>query len=77
MHYVETVHVVKGEQELLDDVCCLPFRELSLASNHVKEVATRDQLHDDVVAAGVFHQFKDTSDMWMDCLLKHGQLVRV
>ena len=77
MHDIEVVHVVEGQQELLDDVRCVSFREFPPVFNHVEKVATRDQLHDDVVAAIVFHQFEDSCDVGMHRLLQRSKLISV
>ena len=77
MHDVETVHVVQGKHELLDHVGGLRFRELLLLLNHVEQVAPCDELHDDVVAPGIFHELKNARDMRMNRLLKDLELVFV
>ena len=46
-----------------------------LLVNHVEQITPRDQLHDDVVVAGIFHELKDSGDMWMHGSLKHLQLI--
>lgn len=78
MHNVLAVHVVESEQDLLDDVCGVALRESTPAAvNHFKQVSTGDKLHDDVEAAIIFHQLKDTSDVRMHCLFKDCKLILV
>lgn len=77
VHDVQTVHVVERQAELLYDRDGLELRELALVPDHVKEVATADELHDDVVAPSVLHQFKDARDVRVHSFLEHIQLVLV
>jgi len=68
VHDVETVHVVQGQDDLFDDVGGLRLRELTLRLNHIKKVAASDQLHNDVVASVVLHEFEYPGDVRVDCL---------
>ena len=77
MHDVQSVHVVESEAELLDNVGGSVFRERTLFLNHVEQITARNQLHDNVVASAIFHELKDASNVGVDRLLEHIQLVRV
>ena len=77
VHDVQLVHVVEGQAELLDHGGRLFLRKLLLLLDHIKEVAARDKLHDDIIAPGVLHKLKDACDMRVHCLLQYIQLVLV
>ena len=78
MHNVLAVHVIESEQDLFDDVCGVALRKSAPAVvYHFKQVSTGDKLHDNVEAAVIFHQLKDTSDVRMHCLFKDCKLILV
>ena len=77
MHDVETVHVVKGFGELLDDGGGRFFSELMLAFNHIEQVSSSNQFHNDIVASCILHKFENTCDVRMLGLFEDGELVLV
>ena len=62
---------------MVDAVSGLCLSELSLRLNHVKEVTSRDQLHDNVVASSILQELVDSRDMWVDGLFENLELVFV
>ena len=77
MHDIEAVHIVQGKAKLLDHVRCLILAELALLFYHIEEVASSDQLHDDVIVSLVLHELEDTRNVWMLCLFEDCELVPV
>ena len=72
MHDVLVVHVIQGQTKLLDNVSCLAFLKHTHALDLVKEIATSDQLHDDVITPLVFKKLKYACDMWVHSVLKNS-----
>ena len=77
MHDVLVVHIIQGQAQLLDDVGCLAFLEHTHALDLVKEIASCDELHDDVITPLVFEKLEYACDMWVHSVLKNSKLVPV
>ena len=63
MHYVYTVHVVHGHQDLLDDVDSLGFCKVTLVFQLFFEISALDKLHHNVIVVRVLYQLYDFDDM--------------
>ena len=77
MHDLETMHVVQRQQELLDNIRCIVLGEASLFTDHFQQVAPRNEFHDDVVVAIIFHQLKDARDVGMKRGLEDLKLILI
>lgn len=77
MHDIKAVHIVQGKAKLLDHVRCLILAELALLFDHIEEVASSDQLHDDVIVSLVLHELEYARNIWMLCLFEDCELVPV
>lgn len=75
VHDVEAVHVVESQQDLFDDVSSFGFGEALLLPDPVEEAATGDELHDDIVAPVILHQFEDSRDVRVHSLLQRRKLI--
>lgn len=69
------MHVVEGEEKLLDGVSCLSLRHAFHLDDVVVELATGHQLGSDVEIGVVVEQFKNADNVWVICLLEHVQLL--
>ena len=81
MHDVLAVHKVEGQEHLVDNTGGLGLREALLCPTScydlLHEVAARHQLRDDVKVLRVFHEFEDTCNVRVRCLLEHFKLILV
>ena len=79
MHDVLGVHEVESEEHLLNNASGTLLSEaVTLLGNDLfHEMATTHELSDDVVIAGILHQVKDTSNVWVLGLFKHLKLIFV
>ena len=79
MHDVLGVHEVESEEHLLDNASSTLLSEAVtlLVKDLLHEMATTHELSDDVVIAGILHQVKDTSNVWVLGLFKHLKLIFV
>lgn len=69
------MHVVKGEEQLLDQVRCLAFTKPLHLDDVIIELSTGHQLRHYVKIDIVLQKFKNAHDMWMICLLEHIKLL--
>ena len=69
------MHVVEGQENLLDNVGSYPLRD-TLALNHfLEKVATGAEFHNDEVVPVILEQLEDSGDVWVVCLLQYLELV--
>ena len=77
MHDVLFVHVIERKAELVDHGGSLTLFKSVLLDNLIKEVASGNKLHDDVIITLVFHELEHTCDVRVHCVFQHGQLILI